>query len=445
MSSVGLVESASGLALGDGFWESTPRWAPDVARCTAGGQLFVWAGDVIVELPSTARALVEHFDGVATLDELAEDLAFAADQPLGWARRVAIDAVKLLDANGAIVGVQMPEGSPASGSLGDRTAPAVAETLIESTAVDPETGETVRVTTEVAETGNVVTTEYFSDGRRRISTTMTIDSASDDPEVQRVFTGDRSPAELIPADSCVGSKLRNSDDVPLLSFRGSDGRIRSVRCHSDEVADVLRERGAASLVESGERGPVLAFVVTPLEGVGPARVYDAFGRRRGRPRGVGEVVDLIDGLFTAHRLAVEEPSSTSLIPLRLTALCRGGEAVLVPEPTLDDAAIRSAWRSDGWAITWSRGALGGDGMVALPTELSSYELPNQRSIHLAGSPVPAGVMSLVAMPPSDDRSVRQALLERTCAFVAMTATATPSPHRTTPTIRHASRRIEPHP
>lgn len=448
MNSVGLIDTATSSNFGEDFWASTPRWAPDVARCSAGGQLFVWAGDVIVELPAVARALVEHFDGVATLDELAEDLAFAADQPLGWARRVAVDAVNLLEGNGAILGIQRPEQSPSPETLNGSTAPTVdtpAESLTESTAIDPETGETVRITTEVAEAGNVVTTEYFPDGRRRISTTMTIDSASDDPEVQRVFTGDRSPAELIPSDSCVGSKLRNSDDVPLLSFRGSDGRVRSVRCHSDEVAEALRSRGADCLVESGERGPVLAFVVTPLEGVGPTRVYDAFGRRRGRPRGIDEVVDLIDGLFVAHRLAVEEPNATSLVPLRLTALHRGDEVALVSEAALEGAEDRSAWRRDGWAITWSRGALDGGGELTAPTELGRRDSPAQQSVGIAGRLEPEGVMSLVAMPASDDRLVRQALLERTCAFVAMAATATPSPHLTTPTTRHASPSIDHHP
>lgn len=445
VSSVALVESASGLPFGDGFWESTPHWAPHAARCSAGSRLFVWAGDVILELPSIARALVEHFDGVATLDELVEDLAFAADQTLGWARRVAIDAVTLLEANGAILGVHPPVESQATGSPAGPTAPTIdtpAETLIETTAIDPETGETIRVTTEVAETGNVVTTEYFPDGRRRISTTMTIDSASDDPEVQRVFTGDRSPAELIPAGSCVGSKLRNSDDVPLLSFRGSDGRIRSVRCHSDEVADALRSRGAERLVEWGERGPVLAFVVTPLEGVGPVRVYDAFGRRRGRPRGTDEVVDLIDGLFVAHRIAVEAPSVTSPIPLRLTVLRRGGETVLVPESALDHAATRGAWRSDGWAITWSRGVLDVDGRVAVPTEFPPRSSQGRETVDIAGQLDPERAMSLVSMPAADDQSVRQALLERTCAFVSMAATARPSTHPTTAPTRHASVCIE---
>lgn len=45
VSSVALVESASGLPFGDGFWESTPHWAPHAARCSAGSRLFVWAGD----------------------------------------------------------------------------------------------------------------------------------------------------------------------------------------------------------------------------------------------------------------------------------------------------------------------------------------------------------------------------------------------------------------
>ena len=50
----------------------------------------------------------------------------------------------------------------------------------------------------------------------------------------------------------------------------------------------------------------------------------------------------------------------------------------------------------------------------------------------------------VTMPSSDDWSVRQALLERACTFVAVAATVTPSPHRTTPTPRHASPIIDHH-
>ena len=287
--------------------------------------------------------------------------------------------------------------------------------------VDPETGEPIRVTTEVSETGNVVTTEYLPDGRRRISSTMTIGRDSGDPVAKQVLIGDRSPAELVPRDSCLGSKLRNDDDVPLLSFHCRDGRVRSVRCHSEGVAAQLRSLAGDRLVPNDDRGPIVAFVVTPLEGVGPVRIYDGQGRRRGRPRSVSEAARVVDGLLGAHREAFNEPSADSPLLLRLVLLRLGEETMLVPDGALDDPAAQRTWRRRGWEITWVNSIIDATGKVLPVGELTLPE-PTSGEVTVAGdeSVRPADLLAFVALPSSGDGLVRSALFTRACAFVANT-------------------------
>lgn len=402
----------------EAFWWSAPRWHPTAARGVIDGETFVWVGDAVIGLPRLAAVLAEHFDGAATLGELAEDLAYAADMPLAWARGAIVGAVTSLAAAGAVESVALPD-PPRDLDAEARAVREQGKGPVESTVVDPETGETIRVTTEVSETGNVVTTEHLPDGRRRISSTMTIGSDSGNPVAEQVLIGDRSPAELVPRDSCLGSKLRNDDDVPLLSFHCRDGQVRSVRCHSDEVADVLRGMAGDRLVQTDERGPIVAFVVTPLEGRGPVRIYDGQGRRRGRPSTVSEAARVVDGLLGAHREAFQEPSAASLLPLRTVMLRRGMDTMLVPDGALDDPVVRRAWRRDGWEITWVNCAIGASGALRPLRELTPpEEITGQVVVSVGEQGRADDFLAFVALPPARDAGTRQALLTRACAFLS---------------------------
>ncbi len=184
----------------------------------------------------------------------------------------------------------------------------------------------------------------------------------------------RSAAEGLPLDSCLGFRLRDLDDVPLLSFRGGDAVVRSVRCHDPEVAGRLREGGRGCLVE-GRRGPIEAFVVTPLEGCGPLRVYDGEGVRRGRPRTPEEAADLVDqilgGLAVLDALTAEAPAVAT--PSGLVALrAPDGRITLTRPDALDGVGLAHRLRRAGFRLTWAPAVIGGDGRVAAP---SAFDAP----------------------------------------------------------------------
>lgn len=400
------------------FWSSTPEWHPAAVRGVVDGETIVWAGDSLMGLPLVAAAVAEHFDGATTLCDLAEDLAYAVEMPLDWARSAIAGAVTSLVVAGALEGVALPD-PPLDRDAGSCIAPEQGPGPIESTELDPDTGETIRVTTEVSETGNVVTTELWPDGRRRISSSITIGSDDGDPVAEQVLIGERSPAELVPRDSCLGSKLRNDEDVPLVSFRCRDGRIRSVRCHSPAVADELRRLAGDRVVETDERGPVVAFVVTPLEGSGPLRIYDAAGRRRGRPRTASEAARVVDGLLGAHHVAFEKPSTDSLLPLRLLVLRRGDDVTLVPERALYDRRAQRQWQRHGWTITWSSAGIDHVGLIVPLTGLTeSSPLRGLVTIDVGESLRRTELLRLVVLPSTANIAARQALLSRVVTFVS---------------------------
>jgi hypothetical protein len=183
--------------------------------------------------------------------------------------------------------------------------------------------------------------------------------------------GRRSAAELVPPDSCLGAKLRNDDDVPLVSLRGTDGIVRSVRCHDVEVALALEASAGEALV--AERGPVEAFVVTPLEGHGPLRIYDGRGRRRGRPRTPVEAADVVDQLLgeAAARSASNTPP---VIVLNATIGTREGRVQLLAPDVLDDHAARRALARQGWAISTAPAVLTLDGRIGYPRGVGEAQL-----------------------------------------------------------------------
>ena len=366
----GLVEAAVGHP---GFWASAPAWRPDAARQPFDGGLAVWSDAGLFTVAQVPSAVAVHLDGVATLDALAEDLAAAVEGPLDWARTVVATLAVELTRLQAVDGVALPD-DPSAGVDGERDAPTGepgddGPELGESYRLDPDTGEQVRVVTTRNAEGHLVETTFLPDGLMRMSTTMTL--STDGPDgglaVAEALAGDRSPAELVPPDSCLGSKLRDREDVPLVSIRCDDDRIRSVRCHDPKVESALRDLAGDRLVEGHERGPVVAFVVTPLEGQGPVRIYDGRGARRGRPRTAGEAADVVDQLLGENQALDAGCDSSALIPLDAALAHRGGEGLLVPLGLLTERELRNELIEQGWVISHGRAGLEADGSLATPS------------------------------------------------------------------------------
>jgi hypothetical protein len=359
------VESSS---LQPEFWASCPQWVDGTAHRVVDGHLLVFTPARLLHLEPTPTLVAQWFDGETTLAELSEDLAEAGDAPLDVVRPlVATVALELL-AHGAVDRVHPgppPEvaDAPVASGVGERMQ------------VDPETGEEIRVVEGTDSRGNRMVTEYLPGNLKRVTTYLTYsideaDELSADTEALGVALLDerRSPAELLPVDSCVGSKLRNDEAVPLVSIVCPDGLVRSVRCHDPEVEQALRAAAGDRLAPAGERGPVEAFVVTPLEGHGPLRVFDGSGRRRGRPRTVVEVVEVVDqvlGEVTARR---QQGPDAPVVLIPVLAV-RGSEAELLDPGTLDKLNERRRLVREGWRFSASGSLLGRDGRVRWPSVL----------------------------------------------------------------------------
>ena len=101
-------------------------------------------------------------------------------------------------------------------------------------------------------------------------------------------------------------------------------------------------------MSDGTRGPVEVFVTTPFEGDGPRRVYDGSGERRGRPRTVAELVDLVDRLLGEATMKASDTAGSMLAP---TLGRRGDEAMLVHRAIEQDHLARGELRREGWDLT----------------------------------------------------------------------------------------------
>lgn len=389
------------------FWASAPRWTAGTAHRQLDSQLLVWTPGGIVVVGPAPSVVAVHFDGEATLAELADDLADAAEMAVEDIRPMVASVAVELQAWGAIEGV-LVTAPPDSEEPDAPTGPQ------EYVVVESESGLEMRVEEGVDAYGNRMVTEHLPDGRRRVTSYLVYEpghfghAASDAEEIAAaVLAGERSAAELVPADSCLGSKLRNDDTVPLFSIRCPDGRVRSVRCHVPEVLDDLIAL-AGDRLEECERGPVEAFVVTPLEGRGPVRIYDARGRRRGRPRCTADAVSVVDQLLgeaTARRHA----GADGAIVLNAVLAVQGNAGLLIDPPLLDNYPTRQTLQRAGWTVGTGHALVVADRQVVTPSILgSSTRIPVDRvrlgthSVATAAALVPRLVGDLASDLDADD-------------------------------------------
>ena len=368
-----------------GFWEAAPRWSPEAVREAVRAGAVVWTDKAIVVLPQPRSALAGQFDGVVTLAETAADLAAVTGLSIAGARvQTAATAVQLAEI-GAVEGVPLAPPATAAGSdmepsgtgghaEADRESnPSSQPTLPDEIQwTHPDTGEVVRSVTAIGPDGNRIVTDHFPDGRRIVTTEVVIESGSaeDAMRIAGALTGDRTPAELVPPDSCLGSKLRNADDVELVSICGSDGRLRSVRCHDEGVAAALRRLAGDSEASQG-RGPIEVFVTSPLEGRGPLRIYDGYGLRRGRPRTEEEAVRVVDEILGERTTAQRPVDPTAPVAVPCMLVVGTDQALLVPERALRNGRTTSVLRAAGWEPSAARAEIHPDGTVSRPGALTS--------------------------------------------------------------------------
>lgn len=268
-----------------------------------GGVVWTAEGTPTI-LDPISYATLEFLDGATSLIELTEDVAYAWRVPLELAESHVLKAAQPF----LRVGAHSPSVDAAA--------------------------RPHRVTT------------VNDDGTTTVETTITI--STDRTEVGVVLhlpDGDRSVAELLPGDSCLGAKLRNGAEMAQVTFEW-DGVPFSVRTDDDDVHQALLEHGGHSDVD--DRGPVFAFALRPLDGVAPVRVYDATGRRVGRPRSTVAVLEAIEDAVSALL-----PRRSQVALLQVATLSRADRAVIIPRSILALPRLERAAGRLGLTVGWA--------------------------------------------------------------------------------------------
>lgn len=182
--------------------------------------------------------------------------------------------------------------------------------------------------------GLVRTEEALPDGTvlRTVSVTLEEGDAEQADKMQSVLSGELSVAEVIPAKSCLGQKLRSNQPADLLGLAVAD-RIVTVRSNHAATSAALRD--LAQVVEP--EGPTMAFVAAPFEGDGPPRVYDRFGARTGRPRTGRDAAEVVGHLLRE----LTAPNVAHSLVLAGTPIVKNGRCVVAGPALRDSSRLRS--------------------------------------------------------------------------------------------------------
>lgn len=324
------------------FWNSTPERNPDVASLEAFGGSIYWGGPRLFHLDAWQAVLFDALDGTTPLLDLAEDVTAALDISSAAAYQILESLVRDLAAAAAVSGVPDPpkavkhESSPEPSTSSDEAAfPA------------PGPGVIRTVTQEAG--GNTVVTDLHPDGSRHITTQMTMSMSA----VGRGGEpGDRSPAEQMPPDSCLGNKLRLGSPASSLALE-IDGKRVVIRCDDPEIIDQIRSTLPMVVDATPDGwGPTEIFIVRPLEGVGPPRIFDRMGSRRGRPRSAHDVALQVAELLAERLNENARRGNSERLPLRAAAVYGPDGCVLVPTNLPGSSyALQGALRSRGLGIS----------------------------------------------------------------------------------------------
>ena len=388
------------------FWESRPRVNEKTAIVKLDGQYVVWpphSGPGAID--ATGSIVADYFDGAATVAELAEDFAEAAQITLVASRTLVGDLVDRLATSGVLDTHENRDNQLAAFDLSEPSDFAAELAGALAGAGSPE-----------------IHTERLPDGRTRLSTQFEIESGDTRARsrlIAEILAGNRSIAELVPADSCLGYKLRIGQPAAEITVDLGDSNA-SIRCDDPVVESALR-RSLGTHICDGERGPTIAFVVAPLEGNGPCRVFDAAGRRRGRPRTPDEIVDVISQLL-AERVNARDDT---IVRLTWGGLISDESGVLVAPQLLGQPRIGAAARTVALSLADCQPVLDNGGRLSYRTTLGTSALPDTfdvKGIVLAddlngNGPGPAAIIELLHEVTIDDDDQRRQQLRSAMQLV----------------------------
>lgn len=393
-----------------------PDWAIGVARQLVDSQLVVWTDSVCVALSEPSSAIARFFDGLTTIEELAEDLSAVTDLDMDDARQVVGDlALELFD----IGAVHWTHSSPSTDAAHEIRHASEEPTHTKSDA-ELATSMISAPTLPKHDAAAMAseTVEHLPDGRRRVTASITFESNAND--LGTLLT-QLSPAEMAPVNSCVGTRLRLGDPAYFVSARCSDGHIRSIRVDTSELADSIWALAPEQVDgETNASGPVVAFATKPLSGFGRPRVYDSFGQRRGRPTNSDEVARLVSQLLSEHAALARRLESSAPLLLDAALLISPQGPVLAPLALLEDRAWRHHLLQCGFDLTWTRAQLYCDTTLRVGSELDGNQIVRSgpfRLIHPTGHRVAASdVLKLFKHIGTSDEQTMQQILARIAAF-----------------------------
>lgn len=345
--------------------DAAPAISSDAATAALGSELVVWTARGMGVLDPLSSAIVTLLDGEVTVAKLVDDVAHVVGRGIDSAWEIVLGLIGSLDEMGALIGL---DGCSANNTTTDgvATAPATSEPVV----------------------------TQRSDGRWEITATVSLAGGGEEPRDDvsaGLMEGVHSVAELVPPDSCLGVKLRLGDDIDEFRLVVPDDRgggALAVRCSAPVLTPQLRNLAPAY----DGSAPVEAFVIAPLEGDGPVRVFDGRGRRRGRPRSSAQVVSLVAALLgeTAWRSRPFGTGQPLLIESGL--LLHRGRWLLAPKALSSDPHVLRAFRREDTAVS---------DFAALLHDDLTFSSPSLAST--AADRVPIGEVTLLlplGMPPA---------------------------------------------
>lgn len=286
--------------------DSTPALGPAVAMVTIGSDIVAWpslGGPVVAD--RLVAALLPHLDGRTPLKELVDDLAVVTTQSDTevWAR-VGPGLEACSDA-GVIVGLLRSSTSRVHD--------------------DAQRRKVQRIWSDPTDPNAVI--EELVDGRtvRTVSVTL----STSDPLLDST-----SLIDVLPADSCLGAQLRVGTIADVIVVRTGEAHVGVRSTHqptTDLLLAKLGDRAAGSIVTTAA-GPaaIHAYVIGPLEGSGPPRVFDRFAQRVGRPRSASDATTIVGHLLNE----AESPAAPGTMVKALPIVIRD-ECVLLADPLRD--------------------------------------------------------------------------------------------------------------
>ena len=320
--------------------ESTLTLPPGTSlRAIPSGGLMWGRNYPVVFIPWPEFGLIEHLDGTSPSAELLEDLCEACElDPAATNERVLNALGELVD-----LGLVLDPDQPR-----DPSVPSVVVDRRSTTVTNPDGTTTVTISTTLEAGATGATTGAYLETKR----------------------GLRSLAELMPGTSCSGTRLRPDDAADLLQLAWPDEPV-TVRSTDPRASALLRSLGA--MPARRHRGPTAAFVIAPLEGEGPSRVYDAYGARVGRARTTEEAVEHVFAAIDRTR-----PLTRPSLAFDVAAIRSGDRCVLVPTALLAMPRLTSALRARGADIVHSAIHHIGEGRVGVRTWRDATGHPTPR-------------------------------------------------------------------